>query len=154
MTTQTQSPVNRRQLLTAGASAALVATFAADLFAAEDHSGHHANHGNQHRSVVAAARECATEAINCLSHCLMQFQSGDTSLAVCATRVTELIPLAQALTQLASMNSPLLAKLASVCVEACKSCETECRKHADKHAACKACADACAACIKACQPLV
>ncbi|MBF0294723.1 MAG: Csp1 family four helix bundle copper storage protein [Magnetococcales bacterium] len=153
MSTPMQPPVNRRQLLTAGATAALVATIAGDLFAAEDHSGH-AKHGDQHRSVVAAARECETEAINCLSHCLMQFQAGDTSLAACATRVVELIPLSHALAQLASMNSPLLAKLAAVCVEACKTCETECRKHAEKHAACKACADACAACIKACQPLV
>lgn len=154
MTTQTS--MNRRQLLTSGAAAALVATMTHEVLAEQTapHAAHAGHTSTPNQAVITAAMACIEKGQECLSHCLAQFQTGDTSLAKCASDVVEMLSLSKALSQLASMNSKHLAKLAAVCLDACKACEAECRKHGAKHASCQSMADACTACGKACQSLI
>src|SRR5262249_51485999 len=70
--------------------------------------------------------------------------SGDTSLAVCAQRVSEMLPACDAVARLATLGAPRLGEFAAACRDVCDDCEKECRKHADTHTICKACADSCA----------
>ncbi|MBF0628208.1 MAG: four-helix bundle copper-binding protein [Magnetococcales bacterium] len=152
MTTENNT-LNRRQLLTAGGAATLMATLATGSFADEKTHAEHHHAAAPNAAIVKAALDCLEKGEACLAHCLTLFQSGDTSLAACAVSVSEMLPVSRALLQLASLNSRHLTRLAAVCIEVCRACETECRKHAEKHAACHAMAESCAACVKACQTL-
>jgi Cys-rich four helix bundle protein (predicted Tat secretion target) len=100
-------------------------------------------------SLTEAASECERKAEACLTHCLMMFASGDTSMAACAATVRETLATSHALATLAAANSKHAKELAQVCKAVCKDCETECRKHEAKMAVCKECADACAKMIAA-----
>ncbi len=109
--------------------------------AAEEHAGHGAG---PHQALIAAANTCGAEGEACVAHCLALFAAGDTSLAACAKRVSEMIPACAAVASLATLGARRLGQFLGPCVDVCTDCEEECRKHADKHAICKACADACA----------
>ncbi|MBF0399800.1 MAG: four-helix bundle copper-binding protein [Magnetococcales bacterium] len=146
--------LNRRQVLVAGAVAALAATVAGEALAEGQQEHKHADHGRSNQAVVAAAMACIDTGQACLSHCLTQFKAGDVSLAACASSVVEMLPLISTLSQWAALDSKQLPKLAAICIDVCQACETECRKHAEKHASCRACAEACVDCIKACKALV
>jgi Cys-rich four helix bundle protein (predicted Tat secretion target) len=100
-------------------------------------------------SLVDVASDCERKAEACLTHCLMMFSSGDTSMAACAAAVRETLATSHALVTLASANSKHLKEQAKVCAAVCKDCEAECRKHEAKMAVCKECADACAKMIAA-----
>ncbi|OAN53149.1 hypothetical protein A6A04_14425 [Paramagnetospirillum marisnigri] len=143
--------MNRREILSAaGAMAAgLVATQAL----AADHVHHAHGPSTINAKIAATGLDCVKTGDACLAHCFDTFIGGDTTLAVCAKKVDELIAVCTALAKLASNNSPHLAAYAKAAVAVCKDCEKECRKHADKHATCKACADSCAACAEECGKL-
>ncbi|MBI3446362.1 MAG: four-helix bundle copper-binding protein [Magnetospirillum sp.] len=143
--------MNRRDLLTAAGTAA-AAAFVAPAMAAE-HDHHHHGASAPNAKIAATALDCVKTGDACLSHCFDTFIAGDTSLAVCAKKVDELIAACTALAKLASNNSPNLVAYAKAAVAICKDCEKECRKHADKHDTCKACADSCAACAEECGKL-
>ena len=64
-----------------------------------------------------------------------------------------MMPLCEALTTLARMNSPHTKALAAVCAKVCRDCEATCKKHSQHHAECKACMDSCAACATECEKL-
>jgi len=100
-------------------------------------------------SLADAASECERKAEACLTHCLMMFGSGDTSMAACAAAVRETLATSHALATLAAANSKHAKELAQVCKAVCKDCEAECRKHEAKMPVCKECADACAKMIAA-----
>lgn len=143
--------MNRREILSAAATLA-TAAFVAPAMAA-DHN--HQNHAMAapYAKTAATALDCVATGDACLAHCFDSFIAGDTTLAVCAKKVDELIAVCTALAKLASNNSPNLVAYAKAAIQVCKDCEKECRKHADKHPTCKACADSCAACAEECGKL-
>ncbi|MEO5347242.1 MAG: four-helix bundle copper-binding protein [Magnetococcus sp. YQC-9] len=151
--TNESNPLNRRQLLTAGGATILMGALVQESLAAgESHEHHHAA-APKNQAILTATLDCIATGEACLAHCLAEFRAGNTTLAACATSVSEMLPVSRAMFQLANLDSKHLAKLAAVCIDACRACEAECRKHADKHATCKAMAESCAACVKACQKL-
>jgi Cys-rich four helix bundle protein (predicted Tat secretion target) len=136
-----ERPMSRRDLLMGSAGTVVVAGLSATpAMAAEEHAGH----GGGPQGLIAATNACVAEGETCLAHCLAIFASGDTSLATCAKRVSEMIPVCRAVSVLASLDAERLGQFLGPCIDVCTDCEKECRKHADKHAICKACADACA----------
>jgi Cys-rich four helix bundle protein (predicted Tat secretion target) len=143
--------MNRRELLSAVGALTTVVAVAPAMAADHDHHNHGAMVPNS--KIAATALDCVKTGDACIAHCFDSFIAGDTSLAVCAKKVDELIAVCTALAKLASNNSPNLASYAKAAIAICKDCEKECRKHADKHATCKACADSCAACAEECGKL-
>jgi Cys-rich four helix bundle protein (predicted Tat secretion target) len=142
--------ITRRNLLV-GASAMVAAGTSDGVVTAADE--HAAQPGAEHKELIDAARECVAAGDRCLAHCLAMFKAGDTSLAVCAQRVAEMLPACDAVAQLATLGAPRLGEFAVACRDVCDDCEKECRKHADTHPICKACADACARFISEAKPL-
>ena len=145
----------RRDLLV-GASALGVGALAATLaggsaFAAEHDHMHGAHTGSEHEKMIKALHECMRTGDDCISHCMMEFKAGDTTMADCARLVTETGAFCSAHVKLASLNSAHLKEMCELSIKMCGDCEKECRKHEKKHATCKACADACAECIKECK---
>jgi Cys-rich four helix bundle protein (predicted Tat secretion target) len=146
--------LDRRGVL-AGAAGALAFAAAGGALAAEKgaHPAGHAGHGaGKYAALAQAARVCVDRGETCVAHCLEEYRSGGNTLAVCATRVEEMLAACRGLAVLASLESAHLAQFAAACAEICKSCEAECRKH-EEHEICRACADSCRDCIKACQAL-
>ena len=140
--------ISRRSVLsTAGA---LGAAFAGGLAAAADGPGHkHADHAPSHPAALDAANHCSQTARLCLSHCLVSFEEGDTTLAACARSVHNMISLCDAFAAQVASNSRYIEGIAKVCRTCCVDCEKECRKHEDDHVECKQCADACLELISA-----
>lgn len=140
--------ISRRGLLVgAGALGAAVAT---GVSLAGDAPGHrHEDHAPKHPDALKAVNSCVVAAQQCGAHCLVAFQEGDTTLADCARKVNEMLPICKAFSYQVAANSPYVKALSAVCREACKDCEDECRKHEDKHVECKDCAEACAQVVAA-----
>jgi Cys-rich four helix bundle protein (predicted Tat secretion target) len=139
----------RRDLLK-GAIAVSAATMISST--AQASSNHH-HHSNPNAGLVDTALDCLKTGQACLDHCFALFKQGDTSVADCADKVTEMLAMCTALSQMASYQSKHLASLAKLCAAVCKDCKKECDKHAKKHAACKACAESCEKCIKECEKI-
>ena len=140
--------ISRRTLLsTAGV---IGATLAGGLAYAADGPGHkHADHAPQNMDALDAANECTQKARLCLSHCLVSFEEGDTTLATCARSVHNMISLCDAFAAQVANNSGYIDVIAAVCRDACSDCEKECRKHENDHVECKQSADACAKLVAA-----
>jgi Cys-rich four helix bundle protein (predicted Tat secretion target) len=130
--------MNRRELLV-GAGAIALASAAAHAAPPKAEGGN---------ALADAAVDCQKKAEACLTHCLMMFAGGDTSMAACAAAVRETIATSAALATLAAAGSKHVKALGKVCADVCKDCEIECRKHAAKMAVCRECADACAKMIQ------
>ena len=143
--------MNRREILSAAGTLAAAAFVAPAMAAEHDHHDHGA--AAPYAKVAASALDCVATGDACIAHCFDSFIGGDTSLAVCAKKVDDLIAVCSTLAKLASNNSPNLLAYSKVAMQVCKDCEKECRKHADQHATCKACADSCAACAEQCGKL-
>jgi Cys-rich four helix bundle protein (predicted Tat secretion target) len=137
--------ISKRDFLTMAASGALLAV-AGGAMAAEE--GHEHHHGAARSPIVDAAEECVSSGRACISHCMESFKSGDTTLADCARSVEDMVPLCNAMAQLATSGSGHAKALGEVCTAVCEDCEKECRKHEDKHEVCKECGDACARLIE------
>ena len=144
--------VSRRALLVgAGALGAALATGAG---IAGDAPGHrHEDHAPKNPSVLDAVNDCIVKAQQCGAHCLVAFQEGDTTLADCARKVNEMLPICKAFSYQLAGNSPYVKALSAVCRQACEDCEKECRVHEDKHVECKECAEACAQVLAAIETL-
>ena len=113
----------------------------------------HMHHSNSNTAVVDTALDCIKTGQACLDHCFQLFKQGDNSVADCADKVTEMLAMCNALSQMASYQSKHLASVAKVCAAVCKDCKKACEKHAKKHEACKACAKSCEDCIKECEKI-
>lgn len=136
------NPSRRDLLVGAGALGALLATGAS---LAGDAPGHrHEDHAPKHPDTLAAVNDCVAKGQQCVAHCLVVFKEGDLTLADCASKVNQMVPICEAFSYQLAANSPYVKPLSSVCRQACKDCEDECRKHEDKHQECKDCAEACA----------
>lgn len=154
--------MDRRIFLTAGATSVLATTAIAAAQQPEKPAGgehvHEHQHGHDHAGMgklkygdlMKEATHCVTTGEVCLSHCLETFAGGDTTLAVCASKVRELIAATGSLAELSAMGSSYVPAMSKVVLQVCQDCEKECRKH-EKHATCKACADACASCAEECR---
>jgi Cys-rich four helix bundle protein (predicted Tat secretion target) len=100
--------------------------------------------------LIDSAFVCLQVGQACQQFCLTMLGKGETALAECASTIAAMLPLCEALTELAAQNSPRLKALAVVCAQVCRDCEKACRKHEVHHAICKQCADSCAACAGLC----
>lgn len=142
--------MDRRNFMTAttAAAAGAAAFMAAGAARADDDK--HKPHGD-FPPLALSSGHCVATGQACLSHCLMMFAGGDTSLAACAKSVNELIVACGALQALAIDKANSLPAFAKAVMAVCEECEKECRKHEGKHEACKACADACKACAAECK---
>lgn len=116
-------------------------------------SNEHMHHSNSNSGLVDTALDCVKTGQACLDHCIQLFKQGDNSVADCADKVTEMLAMCNALSQMASYQSKHLAEVAKVCAVVCKDCKKACEKHADKHQSCKDCAESCEKCIKACEKI-
>lgn len=144
--------ISRRTLLVG--AGALGATLATGASLAGDAPGHrHEDHAPKNPGALSAVNDCVVKAQQCAAHCLVAFQEGDTSLADCARKVNEMLPICKAFSYQVAANSPYIKSLSAVCGQACKDCEAECRKHEDKHLECKECAESCAQVIAAIKSL-
>ena len=145
---------SRRDLLkgAVAASAVIAAGSSSSAISADaDHS--HMHHASANGDVIDAALGCVKNGQACLDHCMELFKAGDNSVANCADKVTEMLAMCTALSQMASYQSKHLDKLAKVCIDTCEDCKKACEEHADKHQACKNCADSCEECIDACKKI-
>jgi len=59
----------------------------------------------------------------CLDHCVRSLSTGDKMMAECAGTVRAMLPLCEAVSQLAMLDSKHLKELAAVCAKACRDCE-------------------------------
>jgi Cys-rich four helix bundle protein (predicted Tat secretion target) len=142
------SGLSRRALLSG--AGALGAALISGASLAADQPGHsHEHHAPRNPALLDAAGDCADKGKQCLAHCLVAFQEGDTTLADCARKVNEMISICDALSIQVASNSPYVEPLAKVCRQACADCEKACRKHEDTHLECKNCAVACAQIVAA-----
>ena len=134
--------ITRRELLI-GAGALASAVIGGSAFAGSEHQVHnHSKHRPQNPDLLAAVNKCVVSGQQCIAHCLVVFQEGDTSLADCARKVHEMEAICDAYSYLLAANSDYIKEYAQICITACEDCEMECRKH-EQHFECKDCADAC-----------
>lgn len=136
--------VSRRDLLVGAGALASVAV-GSSAFAAGKHD--HATHAPKRPKLLESLEACTTTGRLCISHCLVTFQEGDTSLAACAAKVHEMMAVCSAMETLVASNSSYAEGMARVCIEACKDCAAECKKHADEHRECRDCMEACRAVV-------
>lgn len=151
--------MNRRDLLVGLGAVALTAGAASaaekktEAAPASAHAGHGDMGAHKNQALIDTSLDCAKKGELCINHCLTSFAAGDTSLAVCAKSVAEVIAVCTALSIAAAVESRNLPALAKAAMAFCKDCEDECRKHEKKHMTCKDCADACAKCLAECKKL-
>jgi Cys-rich four helix bundle protein (predicted Tat secretion target) len=110
----------------------------------------HRHHSSAFSDLAHESHHCVMTGEACLSHCIVDLQSGSLELVDCVLRVEELIAVCGAMATVAALGSEHVQALAAVTKDVCVTCEVECRKFADKHEECANCADACLDCIKEC----
>ena len=137
-----------------GTGAGLAALFTSNAFAmkhAKDSKTGH-GYGKKFENLVDSGLNCLKKGEACIQHCLAHF--GDASLAECAARVQEMMPVCGTLAKLASYESKHLKDYLQFCIKVCNDCEKACRVHEATHVPCKECADACANCAKQCEKVL
>lgn len=152
---QEEASVSRRELLVAagalasvaGAGAAAAASHHDDATHAAAGAHDHAAHAPRRPDLLRAVEACSSTGRRCVSHCLVTFREGDTSLADCAAAVHEMVAVCAAMETLLASNSSQVPGLAKVCLDTCETCAAECEKHAAKHQECRECQEACEALI-------
>ncbi len=137
----TDTGITRRDLLL-GVGALGGLTMASGAWA-EEMQHDHSKHTAQQPDLLNAINVCLDKGRRCISHCLVVFKEGDTSLAECAAKVHEMYAVCDAFAYLLSANSTYNKDYSAICARVCEDCEKECRKH-EKHHECRACAEACA----------
>jgi Cys-rich four helix bundle protein (predicted Tat secretion target) len=167
--------INRRDVLLAGAGAALVKITASTTACADsskttasdakadsksgkgagdhaehggEHAGHdaHAGHGNEAMAKLAElCGHCSAMGEACLTHCITMLADGDKSMGDCAKSTQLMVPFCQAMTATATIDAKQVMQLVALCKEVCTECEAACAVHSKMHAACKRCEDSCKA---------
>lgn len=135
-----KSGMSRRNVLI-GMGAAAAAAYAGNTLAASDKHDH-SKHKTQNTDMLEAVNDCTSTGERCIAHCLVSFQEGDTELAKCASKVSEMMSICGGFSYLVASNSEYSEEYAAVCKRACKDCEKVCREH-EQHKECKECAEAC-----------
>src|SRR5262245_49597072 len=109
-----ERPMSRRDLLMGSAGTMVVAGLSGTpAMAAEEHAGH----GGRPQGLIDATNACVAVGEECLAHCLAMFASGDTSLAACAKRVSEMMPVCRAVSALATMGAERLGQFLGPCID-------------------------------------
>ena len=134
--------ITRREVLIAAGTLAASALAGGHPKPRTEHKQDQSKHSAQNPDLLAAVNDCLVKGQQCIAHCLVVFQEGDTSLAECAAKVHEMQAICDAYSYLLAANSEYIRDYASVCITACEDCEMECRRH-DHHVECRACAEAC-----------
>ena len=107
-------------------------------------------------SILQSTRECIAAGNACVAHCARSLASGSTMMAECNLAVQSMLPLTQAMNQVAQLNSAKkerISALASACMKFCEDCLAACEPHTKMHEECRKCAEACKSCIKACKKI-
>jgi len=152
---QNDSTSSRRDFMVRASAAA--AALAAGAAVADQHGGQHKKKHQHHHhqqpdgALVRSALHCVRDGRLCADHCIDLLKTGDTTLADCLDRVSELAQACDTLAWMASHQSPHLPAYARVTIDVCKDCREECLKHAETHEICGTCADSCEDCIKECE---
>jgi len=133
--------LNRRELLLGIGAVVTAACAGAAVAAMPEHD--HSKHTAQLPDLLNATNDCVDKGQRCITHCLVTFREGDTSLAACASKVHEMVAVCNAFSYLLAANSEYVKAYAGICEKVCADCEKECLKHKE-HIECKACAEACA----------
>ena len=142
--------LSRKNLIQSSAVALTTFATANSLFG-QSHSDHKmptSSAKNKYSKAMMAALHCTLAADICINHCINELAKGDKMLAACLKTASETKAACESFIKLASMESSYTKKMATLCVEICKSCEAECKKHAEHHQTCKDCMESCKACIK------
>ena len=147
---ETVTDISRRKLL-AGAVAATATVATGSVFASSNHKHHLGTKLNT--KLIDAALDYVKKGEACSNHCIELVKRDDNSIADCLDAVTEMLPMCETLSKLASSQSKHLYEFAKVCIAVCEDCEKECKVHQKKHPECKACMESCAACIKECKKI-
>jgi Cys-rich four helix bundle protein (predicted Tat secretion target) len=150
---KTSSGVTRREVLIGVGTLAASALASGMASAATEQKHDHAKHKPQYAGLLAAVNDCLVKGQQCIAHCLVVFQEGDTSLAECAAKVHEMQAICDAYSYLLAANSEYTRDYARLCVTACEDCEMECRRH-DHHIECRDCAEACEKVVKLAKKLL
>jgi Cys-rich four helix bundle protein (predicted Tat secretion target) len=147
------SGITRREVLVGAGTLAASALAGGLAHAGTEHRHDHSKHSPQNPDLLAAVHDCLAKGQQCIAHCLVVFQEGDTSLAECAAKVHEMQAVCDAFGYLLAANSEYNRDYAGICITVCEDCEMECRRH-DHHLECKACAEACAKVVELAKKLV
>ena len=150
---QASGSVTRREVLIGAGTLAASALAGGMAHAGTEHKHDHSKHSPQNPNLLAAVNDCLVKGQQCIAHCLVVFQEGDTSLAECAAKVHEMQAICDAYSYLLAANSEYIRDYASICITACEDCEMECRRH-DHHVECRACAEACENVVQLAKKLV
>ena len=89
--------MKRRELLI-GTGALFMSLFTNKVFAAS--TKHQHTYGKKFENLINSGLNCIKKGEACIQHCLTHF--GDSSLAECAARVQEMLPICNTLTELAA----------------------------------------------------
>lgn len=134
---------SRRNLLLAmGAAAVAYGPMAAAKTGDAAPKHDHSKHSPQQGDLLEAVNSCLDKGQRCITHGLVMFQEGDTSVADCAAKVHEMQAICNGYGYLLASNSCHAKEMASLCKTVCTECAKECRKH-EQHHECRACAEAC-----------
>jgi Cys-rich four helix bundle protein (predicted Tat secretion target) len=150
--------MDRREMLKGAAGGLMLAAAGNTVFAAENTkqpAAHQHVHGaNKNQSLIDAAADSVKKGQTCLSHGLVMLSQGENkAMAICAMRVSDMVAACTAIEQLASYDSPHLAKMARVVMDICRDCEKECRKFEKDEPICKETADSCIVCFNECKKI-
>lgn len=132
--------VTRRDVLMGMGLAASMAYAGSASAAMKGHD--HSKHSTQLTDLMDAVNSCTDKGRRCISHCLVSFTEGDTELADCAKKVSEMMAICDGFAYLVASNSSYTKEYSAVCARVCADCAEECEKH-EEHIECKACAEAC-----------
>jgi Cys-rich four helix bundle protein (predicted Tat secretion target) len=65
--------------------------------------------------------------------------------------VRAMLPMCQALQELATQNFKHLKEFARLCGATCRDCQKACKEHENHHEICKRCMESCDRCASACE---
>jgi Cys-rich four helix bundle protein (predicted Tat secretion target) len=146
--------MNRREMIIATGGIAAVAATSGIVAAAEGQSKHdHAAASPGAKAMADSAFDCVRTAQAGIKHCLVELGKGDKSLALCATKMDELMSVTMAMGSLVSFGSPYAKDLAPLVIKVCDETDKECRKFPE-HKECIECGDACKKCVEECKKML
>lgn len=162
--------MNRRDLLSASAAAALTQAFATACVSAQPGATPAAppkpkhtvggaiaaptNTDAEYAALADAAADCVTAGETCLTHCIEMLAKGHKGMAACAEAVDAMLAVCRATQALAAKQSAHARAMARLCSDVCSACAEACKAHAKMHATCAACETACNKTVVATQPFL
>ncbi len=160
------SEMNRREMLIAAGGMAAVAATSGIAAAAGDSNLESTmpmmgvGKPHVHSAASPGAKAMADSSFDCvrtaqagLRHCFVELGKGNKDLAVCATKMDELMSVTLAMGTLSSFGSAYAKDLAPLVTKVCEETDKECRKFPE-HKPCIECADSCKKCAEECKKML